>query len=251
MDKIKIVAVSYYNTLPMLYGLENSDFIKNNCEILLKYPSECARMLVENECDISLIPVGAIPRLTKPYKIISDYCIGAENKVRTVLLVSDSPIEKVKGIYLDYQSATSVRLIKILAKYFWKISPEWLKTEPEYENNIEIEKAGIIIGDRCFTKRKYKYEYDLAEEWIKFTGFPFVFASWVTTKDLSSDFKQKFNEAIKIGVSDINKVINFYKNKFIKEFEPLEYYTKNISFYLSEQKVIGMNKFLEYLKSNL
>ena len=132
MEKQKIVMVSYHNSLPFLYGLEHSEYIKENCEIILKYPSECASLLLEKKCDVALVPVGIIPSLKISY-IVSKYCIGAENKVRSVILASQVPLERITHIYLDYQSATSVRLVKILAKKHWKISPEFLPSKPGYE----------------------------------------------------------------------------------------------------------------------
>ena len=246
MSKIKIVAVSYYNTLPMLYGLEHSDFVKQNCELILNYPSECARSLLENRCDIALVPVGIIPQL-KEYHIVSDYCIGAEDKVRSVILASDSPLPQINRILLDYQSATSVRLVKVLAENYWHISPEWVQSKAGYENEIAADTAGVVIGDRCFTIKPHTHVYDLAEEWIKFTGLPFVFAAWLSSKPIDNDLQQSFNQALGIGVHNIPAVIDFYHHRFIKEFNPMEYYTQNISYNLTERKREGMKRFVNYL----
>ena len=246
MQKTKIVAVSYYNTLPMLYGLQHSDYVRQNCEITLAYPSECARMLIENQCDIALVPVGAIPKLSE-YHIVSNVCIGAESKVRSVLLVSETPIDQIRRIYLDYQSATSVRLVKVLAEKFWKISPEWVQSSPGYENLIDGDTAGVVIGDRCFTIKPHQYVYDLAEEWIKFSGLPFVFAAWLSTKPIDNALQSRLDEIFKIGINDIPAVIDYYQDRFIREFDPMEYYTKNISYNLTERKREGMELFLKYL----
>ena len=246
MSKIKIVAVSYYNTLPMLYGLQHSDYVRQNCEITLAYPSECARMLIENQCDIALVPVGAIPKLPE-YHIVSNVCIGAESKVRSVLLVSETPIDQIRRIYLDYQSATSVRLVKVLAENYWHISPEWVQSKAGYENEIAADTAGVVIGDRCFTIKPHTHVYDLAEEWIKFTGLPFVFAAWLSSKPIDNDLQQSFNQALGIGVHNIPAVIEYYHHRFIKEFNPMEYYTKNISYELTERKRNGMERFINYL----
>lgn len=246
MSKLKIVAVSYYNTLPMLYGLEKSSFIKQNAEIELAYPSLCAQKLIDKEVDIALVPTGIIPRLKISY-IVSKYCIGATGKVASVVLASHKPLNEIKNIYLDYQSATSVRLVKVLAKNYWRINPQWQQSKPGYENLIIGNTGGVIIGDRCFNLKKYEYVYDLAEEWNKFTGLPFVFAAWVSLKPIDDEFKKNFNEALQIGVNDIDAVINHYKNNFINGFDAQKYYKENISFLLDDNKSRGMNMFFKYL----
>jgi chorismate dehydratase len=248
MEKTKIVLVSYHNSLPFLYGLENSAYISENCEIVTKYPSEGARMLLDGECDIALVPVGVIPQLKISY-IVSKFCIGAEGRVRSVLLVSQVPLEMISRIYLDYQSATSVRLVKILAKHHWNINPEFIESKPGYENQIKGGTAGVIIGDRCFEYTNYKYQYDLAEEWINFTGYPFVFAAWLSLKPVKAELKKELNDALEYGISNIDSVIQTYKHKFAfnPNFNAREYYTKNISYYLNEGKSRGMSAFIKYI----
>ncbi len=246
MDKLKIVLVSYHNSLPFLYGLEHSDFIKENCEIILKYPSEGAQMLLRKECDIALVPVGIIPQLKISY-IVSKYCIGAEGKVKSVILASQVPLDQITRVYLDYQSATSVRLVRILAKHLWKIQPEFVDAKPGYETQIQGTVAGVIIGDRTFEFTGFNYKYDLAEEWIRLTGFPFVFAAWLAVKPVKPEVKKALNEALEYGISHIEDVIQTYKKQFSENFNPVEYYTQNISYYLNDQKSKGMNTFIKYV----
>ena len=89
MDKIRISAVKYANTYPFIYGLTESGFEK---KVILEtdHPSDCAAKLISGRVDIGLIPVAALPML-KEYHIISDYCIGANGNVRTVMLLSNCP----------------------------------------------------------------------------------------------------------------------------------------------------------------
>ena len=248
MIKYKISAVSYLNTLPFLYGIENSSDFKKNIDISLDYPSICADKLINNEVDIGLIPVAVIPKIQNA-NIISDYCIGANGKVKSVLLLTDKPISEIKNIYLDYQSRTSVELLKILAKKYWKISPNWISAEKEYEKKISGNTAGLVIGDRALEiEKKYKYSYDLAYEWKKYTNLPFVFATWTANKDISQTFINDLNEILKIGIENIDDVINYYKNyinTINNGLDIKEYLTKNISYNFDEQKKIALNKFLK------
>ena len=106
---IKVSCVSYLNSQPFIYGLKNNSII-NEIELSLDVPSVCAEKILSGKADIGLIPVAVIPQLKESH-IISDYCIGADGKVETVLLLSDVPLEKIKSILLDYQSRTSVLLL--------------------------------------------------------------------------------------------------------------------------------------------
>ncbi|MEP7319377.1 MAG: MqnA/MqnD/SBP family protein, partial [Panacibacter sp.] len=120
MKKIKVGAVSYLNTKPLLYGIKRWPELMEQIELVEDYPSNIAAMLVEGTIDMGLVPVAVIPRL-KEWHIITDYCIGADGDVASVCLFSEVPMEKIEKVLLDYQSKTSVNLAKILLKAYWKI----------------------------------------------------------------------------------------------------------------------------------
>lgn len=247
MTKVKISAVSYTNTLPFIYGLENSDII-NHIELTKDIPSVCAQKLLENKVDIGLIPVAVIPKL-KHYEILSDYCIGASGKVRSVILASFKPIEEVKTILLDYHSRSSVMLTRILAKHYWNIDVQWTDTNEGFENKINTNQAAVIIGDKAMAVEKnFPYVYDLAEEWIKFTGLPFVFAAWVTNKEIGETLKKEFNKALKLGIENIDKTIDYFDLSYLPDYiNPKNYFIENIDFKLDDLKKQGMNLFLKYV----
>ncbi len=247
-QKIKVSAVSYLNTLPFVYGINNSELI-DEIHFSLDIPSDCAKKLLTGEVDLGLVPIAIIPQLEE-YHIISDYCIGAEGKVDSVALFSDVPLDEIESIYLDYQSKTSVNLVQVLANKYWKISPKWIKATEGFENEIKGKTAGVIIGDRTFKlSATFKYKYDLAEEWFKFTGLPFVFACWISNKELPKPFIQKFNNALKQGVNSIDNVILNNKGGNISEDVLKQYLTKNISYFLDDNKQKAIKTFFEYQES--
>jgi len=246
MGKIRISSVSYLNAVPFVYGLDHSD-LKNEIELSLDIPSLCAKKLLTNEVDIGLIPVAVIPEL-KEYHIISDFCIGAEKKVGSVMLYSDDPLNEIRSVLLDHQSRTSVALVKILAEHFWKISPEWIEAKENYENEIKGSTAAVIIGDRTFgLESRYKYSYDLAEEWQKFTGLPFVFACWVSNKKLSDSFINKFNAAIQMGLENRPELIKSLESEKKYTIDIDNYLNSSISYSFDEPKKKALQRFLAYL----
>jgi len=243
MKKYKVSLISYLNSRPFLYGLENSP-VRDEIEIKLDIPSKTATKMVSDSADVGLIPVGALTDL-KDYQIVSDYCIGAVGAVRTVVLASDVPLEEVETILLDYQSRSSVLLTRVLAYYFWKKQFRWENTSGSFEKkSIFGKKAAVVIGDRVFkVEKKHPYIYDLSSEWMKFTGLPFVFAVWVTQKQLPARFLDLLNQAVAFGVESVPEVEKAERLNY-PGVDIFEYFTKNISYLLDEQKKAGMNHFL-------
>jgi len=247
-EKIKISAVSYLNTLPFLYGIKNSGAL-TNFDFELDMPSVCARKLIDGEVDIALIPVAAIPLVKDPY-FISEHCLGAKNKVHTVLLLSEVPLEEIKSVLLDYQSRTSVNLVKVLAEKKWNIHPEWINASQGFETKIGGNTAGVVIGDRTFSLQKeFKYSYDLSEQWYQMTQLPFVFATWVANKPIDSEFIKDLNIALNYGVDRISEVVDeFFKNFPNSEIDLKHYLTQNIDFHLDNEKKKSMKLFHNYLQ---
>jgi chorismate dehydratase len=248
MEKVKISAVSYLNTLPFIRGLKKSGLADAHA-LSLDIPAECARKLLTGEVDLGLVPVAIIPQLNN-HRVISDWCIGAAGPVKSVVLLSEVPLDKIETILLDYQSRTSVQLVQLLAKECWNIQPQWQIAEPGFEQKINGATAGVVIGDRVFDLLdKYPYVYDLAEEWIKHTGEHFVFAAWVANKQLPEAFITQFNKALALGVAEISELINEQATDKGHERLLHEYFTQNISYQLDERKKRGMDRFLQYIST--
>jgi chorismate dehydratase len=245
LKKIKVGAVSYLNTKPLLYGIERSEKLKEAIELIKEYPSKIATQLLEGSIDVGLVPVAVIPKM-KEYHIISDYCIGAEGNVASVCLFSDVELDQVEKILLDYQSRTSVTLCKVLLKHYWKKQIVLKDVQQDFSEEIKGTAAGVLIGDRALKQRKRsKYIYDLGGEWKKFTGLPFVFAAWISNKKLPEDFIHLFNEKNSEGLKAIDAVIK--ENEFT-EYDLHTYYTQNISYTLTAEKLKGMHLFLELMQ---
>lgn len=244
LSKIRVGAVSYLNTKPLLYGVKQSASLMNEIELVEHYPSKIAEMLLNDEIDVGLVPVAIIPKLKEHY-IVSDYCIGAENEVASVSLFSDVSIEKVEKVLLDYQSRTSVNLARILLKEFWKVTPALEDTDDDFRKNITGNTAGVVIGDRAFEQRRISaYNYDLALAWKQWTNLPFVFAAWIANKSLPMEFLKSFNQANAYGLQNLDEVVA--ENPYDK-YDLKTYYTKNISYDLTDLKKSGLNTFLSLL----
>jgi chorismate dehydratase len=244
LRKLRISAVSYLNTKPFLYGLVDTDF-ESKFEIELAHPAACAEKLKCGDADIGLVPI-ALAKEMPGGKIISKYCIGTEGSVRTVCLFSQVPMDEIKSVVLDYQSKTSVALIQYLMKNYWQKEVKWEAGSPGFENRIGKTTAGLVIGDRTIDLfEKHPYCYDLGEIWRDYTGLPFVFAVWMTYKDIDEDLLVFFNQALQLGIEKIDSLVYLIPPQWKGPFDVAKYLKENISYSLDEAKIKGMNQFLK------
>jgi chorismate dehydratase len=244
-NKIRVGIVNYLNTKPLLYGL-NQPPVSELLELVGDYPARLVDKLVNNEIDIGLIPVAAIPDLPE-HHIIGNYCIGTEGEIASVALFSDVPMHEIKKVYLDYQSRSSVALLKYLMKEYWGIDPELIyATDETYREKIKGTTAGLVIGDRALEQRKIStFIYDLGSEWRSITGLPFVFAAWVSINSIENDFVALFDEANGRGLQHIDEIVAATPFDL---YDLSKYYKLHLSYELDERKRKGMDHFLEVIK---
>jgi chorismate dehydratase len=191
MSRLKISAISYLNTAPLMWDFEHSvsgaDF-----EISYTIPSACAQALRQGAADIGIIPAAAyatIPDLI----VIPDVAIAARRAVRSILLVSrrrtDSTMvdatganqhwAKVRTVALDTSSMTSVALVKVLFANWLGGARDYRAMAPDLDAMLEACDAALLIGDPALRVDRMRYfTLDLAEEWVARTGKSFVFAFW-------------------------------------------------------------------------
>lgn len=239
MSKIRVSVVSYLNSKVFVKGLltEADDLF----DISLDVPSDCAQKLIHHKVDIGLIPVAVIPEINSAH-IISDYCISAHGAVNSVFLFSNSPLKDIHTIYLDPHSRTSNLLTKTLAHQFWGIKAEY-KNRTENIPDLKEGEGFVLIGDRTFPLiDKYSTCLDLASEWYQFTRLPFVFAAWVSNKEIAPQLLLKFNEYLANGINCLEEVI---AENSMDGFDVADYLTNKINYQLNEEKRKAIQIFLE------
>jgi chorismate dehydratase len=215
--------------------------------LVKSYPANIAEDLLAGQIDIGLVPVAIVPELSNPH-IVSKYVIGTNGAVASVALFSEVPIHQIKSIYLDYQSRTSVQLLKILLTEYWKEEVDFLLATEGYIDQISGTTAGVIIGDRALENlSKYPYVYDLGLAWKQHTGLPFVFAAWVANQPIPSEFMAAFDAANGYGLAHLDEVIALIPAQE-QVYDLHKYYTENISYVYDEEKKQGLARFLEALK---
>ncbi len=246
MKKINISAVSYTNTKPFIYGIEHTEFI-NEINLSLDNPTDCAQKLIDGSVDMGLIPVAAILSLNE-WNIVSDYCIGAVGAVNSVFIFSNCEIHDIKVLQLDPQSRTSNNLARVLLKNFWKADGIDFQTNADdYTKSANPNTAFVQIGDRTFGKKdKYPFVYDLAGEWHKFTGLPFVFAAWIANKPIAEHIISNFNKSLKFGLDHRAELLKELPQR--QDFDLADYLMHKLDFDLTNEKREALNLFLEYIR---
>jgi chorismate dehydratase len=238
LSKIKISAVAYTNTKPFIYGISHSDVL-NKIDLSLDIPSDCAAKLINNQVDIGLIPVAAIPFVPNA-NIVADYCIGSVGAVNSVFIFSNVPVEEIKTVRLDSHSRTSNNLAKVLLKFYWK-------KEVEFTTDVNAATdALVLIGDRTFGKKEtYPFAYDMGEEWMHFTGLPFVYAAWVANKPIDQSFIDEFNKALALGLAQRTELLN--ELPIQQGFDLKDYLFNKLDFDLTPKKREALDLFLLYI----
>lgn len=239
MNKIKISAVAYTNTKAFIYGIENSAII-DKIDLSLDIPSDCAAKVIDGTVDLGLIPVAAIPHVPNG-RIIADYCIGSVGAVNSVFIFSNVPVNEIRTLRLDSHSRTSNNLAKVLLKFHFK-------QEVSFTTDIDSSTDAIVlIGDRTFGRKgDFKYAYDLGEEWMNFTGLPFVYAAWVANTNIPEDFITEFNNALQFGLASRTDVLKALPKH--AHFDLEDYLMHKLDFELTSEKREALALFLAYIE---
>jgi len=245
---IRISFIEFLNSVPLgwsfLEGLHHGDF-----EVSRDVPSECARQLARGTVDVGLIPAieyQRIPRL----RILPNISISAKKEARTVLFVSRVPLTEVKKIAIDTSSRTSVALLRIfLEKFLGFQDIQYQEHPPVPERMLANFDAALIIGNPAFrVPRDQFFLHDLASEWNRFTGLPFVFAVWAVREGVDLGEKVHiFQRSKEAGLLAVPRIAKLYApNLGLTESEVEEYILDNLDYSLDKDNLAGLSLFFDY-----
>lgn len=261
MRKLRISAISFLNTAPLMWDFEQGERAKElakEFEISYTVPSRCAEALRKGEADIGIIP--AITYQTIPNLLaIPDVAIAARGAVRSILLVSKVPVEKIRSVAVDTSSRTSVALLEILFRKGWLAAnqksklPAFVPSAPDLERMLAEHDAALLIGDSALRIDRSKYSViDLAEVWHNATGKPFVFAFWAIRKEALSQYGDAgrlcsiFQESRDRGLQHISEIATEWAPKLnIGEAEIGSYLTSSINYSLNQAAAEGLCLFFD------
>ncbi|HKR85620.1 MAG TPA: menaquinone biosynthesis protein [Terriglobales bacterium] len=249
---MRISAISYLNTAPLMWDFEHG-LASPEFEISYTVPSECARELARGAADIGIIPAAAyatIPNLV----IVPGVAIASKQPVRSILLVSQKPLSEIKTVALDNSSLTSAALTQVLFEKFWGGQRIFTSSAPRLELMLANHDAALLIGDPALQVDRAQYQtWDLAEEWIRFTGKPFVFAFWAVRREAlencSLDLSAIFNQSRDRGLEadNVSEIVHAWSLRLgISEQSARDYITASVYFHLDDECMEGLRLFYAY-----
>jgi chorismate dehydratase len=252
MKRLRISAISYLNTAPLMWDFEHAAATPA-FDISYTIPSQCAAALGAGRADIGIIPAAAyatIPDLV----ILPGVAIASRQAVRSILLVSKVPLQQIESVALDSSSLTSAALTKILFAKFWGVMMNFDSLAPDLAQMLESHDAALVIGDPALKIDRSRYfTYDLAEEWIRLTGKPFVFAFWAVRLAVlqevsqSLDLASVFQESRDHGLENLQQIARAWAPHVgLSEVDVKTYVTENIYYELDPAFPYGLRLFYRY-----
>jgi chorismate dehydratase len=254
MRRLRISAISYLNTAPLMWDFEHG-VARSEFDISYTLPAACARALDSGTADIGIIPAAAytsVPALV----VLPGVAIASRRPVRSILLISKRPVEEIRTVALDTSSMTSVALIKILFAKWLGGDRIFAPMEPDIHKMLVQHDAGLVIGDPALQIDRSRYfTLDLAEEWIRRTGKPFVFAFWAIRQEALRETPQSLDLAAVFRQSRDHGLEPFSLDQITREWAPrlgLEernvrsYLTENIHYQLDSPCLEGLRLFYRY-----
>ncbi|OLD16306.1 MAG: hypothetical protein AUI85_09785 [Acidobacteriales bacterium 13_1_40CM_3_55_5] len=254
MRRLRVSAISYLNTAPLMWDFEHTS-VGSAFDISYTLPSRCAAALQDGSADIGIIPAAAYAAIPDLF-ILPGVAIASKQAVRSILLVSKLPVERIQTVAVDASSLTSVSLLQILFTKWWGGRRSFTTMAPDVERMLEQHDAGLVIGDPALKVDRSRYfTYDLAEEWIRFTGRPFVFAFWAVrqaalkdpslTLDLASIFQESRDHGVQ--AENLERIASEWSHRIdLSESDIKSYLTQNIHYYLDSACLDGVQLFYRY-----
>lgn len=242
---LRLGAVSYLNTKPLVYGLEA---YPDRFDVRFDVPAKCAELLHDNRVDLGLIPT--IEYLRGEYAIVPGISIASYGDVATVAVFTRKPIDRVKTLALDLSSRTSVALTQVLCAKRWGIAPRFTPAEPDLETMLQKADAALVIGDPAFEIVPANHQVtklDLGCEWTALTGLPFVYAMWVGRPGVASPEQCRLLQAARDrGVADLEVIAKQVGGGDAGlEHRALTYLRDNLKYGLGETERAGLRRFYE------
>ena len=264
MRRLRISAISYLNTAPLMWDFEHGGghtFAKHAAgwsdkfDVSYTLPSACARSLADGTADIGIIPAAAYAGISG-LQVLPDVAIASRRAVRSILLVSRKPFDEVRTVALDTSSMTSVALTKVLFEKWMGGGRTFTPMTPDLETMLAEHDAGLLIGDPALQVDRSRYHtLDLAEEWIRYTGKPFVFAFWAVRGealhegDPALDLAAVFRDSRDHGLepSSLDQIACEWAPRLgIGEADVRAYLTTNIHYQLDAGCLEGLRLFYGY-----
>ncbi len=150
-------------------------------------PRALNTLLAAGEIDCAPSSSFEYARHADDYVLLPGLCTSGRGEVRSVLLLSDAPWERLDGkpVLLSPDSDTSNALARVLSHFRFDIAPRFLDAAPEDGTPL----AGkILIGDAALREAatgRWEHRTDLAKVWHDWRGTPLPFGVWIVREEIA------------------------------------------------------------------
>ena len=273
MTKLRISIVQYLNTAPLVWGFTHGP-LSGKYDLSFTFPSQCAEDLRAGRADVAIIPAIEYQRIDE-LMILPDMAIASKKRVRSLLLISKTPIGEVTGLALDRSSRSTQALTRILCAEKWKIAPKFFEAAPDLAEMLKRADAALLIGDPALwislaiekdgrpgaggqticpaaalgiTSSELLYVYDVVSEWRILTGLPAVLAVWAAQRDAATpEMTADFIASRDFGLSRIPEICLDAARELELPVPALESYLRsNIDFSLDAENLRGLDLYYQH-----
>jgi cyclic dehypoxanthinyl futalosine synthase len=242
---LRVAAVEYLNARPLYDALASVPAVS----LRLGLPVEVARQIAEDEADVALMPVAAAATLGD-LRVAGGMAIGARGPVRSVVIVSERPVDELTELSLDLSSRSSVILARLLlrARLGGK-EPRLLGCAPaEGIASVGGTRGALVIGDPALAiEGRFRHVLDLGQAWFEHTRLPFVFAAWFGRPGaLSEDGERALREARDVGLARRDAFADAHAEKTGLPSASLRAYLREaIRYELGDAERAGLVRFMD------
>ncbi len=244
----RVCAVSYLNTVPLVWGFGHSPELRDVFDLRFALPSLCSQQMAAGQADIGILPVIEMARQKLDY--FEGTGIACHGPVRTILLISKVPYAQIKTLAVDAGSRTSVMLSRVILAERFGATPVTIEMPADMEAMLAQADAALIIGDPALHIDPQNIPYqclDLGGEWVNMTGLPMVFAVWSARKEfITARNEQAFRDSLRYGLDHMDDIV--WEQSIVRgvsEELARAYLTKHIVFELGPRDYEGMRRYLD------
>jgi chorismate dehydratase len=244
MRSLRVGAVNYLNTKPLVEGLEGEP----GAALAFDLPSRLAGGLAAGRYDVALIP--SIEFFQDPaYRVVSNACIACRGPVLSVKLFFRRPPAEIRTLALDEGSRTSAALTKILLAERSGLAPQLEPLPIGASLEDTSADAVLLIGDRAIHSPAGQFAevWDLGDVWTRHTELPFVFAMWVARAGVDpEDVEGALAAARDRGLARLPAIAEREAPaQGLTVPQCLAYLRDNLHFYLGPAELRGLTRFYE------
>lgn len=270
VSKLRISVVQYLNTAPLVRGFTHGP-LQGKYDLSFTIPSRCADDLRTSAADIAIIPTIEYQRIPN-LVILPDLSIASKERVRSLLILSKSPIREARRIALDGSSRSTQALTRILCDARWLITPEFSESDPDLGSMLEHSDAALLIGDPAlrlaiaaeqhvtpgkdgalvctgaqvgFPQIPQLYLYDVVHEWWQLTERPAVLAVWAARQEIvTPELVADFVSSHAYGLAHLPEICaEASRELHLPEKELSLYLRTNIDYSLDKENLKGLSTF--------